>query len=206
MPKKSTKKKSKSKKATSAVKSKKVKVEPIPKGFRTVTPYLSINGAAEALDWYKKAFGAKELAREATPDGKIVHARVRIGDSILMLSDNFEPGSEVQSSTVTSTGPKVTLHIYAKNADKVWQQAVEAGAKVKMPLDNQYWGERYGQLSDPYGHNWSVSQQVQMSRQEMKEKQEQAMAMFSQGQHPGEKEQLASSEQGEQSATSMTQE
>src|SRR5713226_4468216 len=107
--------KSKSKKAK-AKKPAKSKKASIPPGFRTVTPYLAINGAAAAIDWYKKAFGAKELAREATPDGKIVHARVLIGDSILMLSDNFEPGSEVQSSTVTSSGPKVTLHIYAKNA------------------------------------------------------------------------------------------
>ncbi|HZY93966.1 MAG TPA: VOC family protein [Candidatus Bathyarchaeia archaeon] len=171
----------------------KAKLEPIPKGFRSVTPYLSINGAAEALEWYKKAFGAKELTREATPDGKIMHARIRIGDSIVMLSDSFQGGST--GASASSGGPAVTLHIYAKNADKVWQQAVDAGAKVKMPIDNQYWGERYGQLSDPFGHNWSVSQRVQMSRQEMQEKLEQAMAMFSQGEHPGQEGQPGQSGQ-----------
>lgn len=186
MPKKSKSKKNKSK-AKKSQKSKKARVEPIPKGFRTVTPYLSLNRAAEALDWYKKAFGAKELLREAAPDGKIFHARVRIGDSTVMLSDNFQQSPETESS---ASGPsRVTLHIYSKNADKFWQQAIDNGAKVEMPIDNQYWGERYGKLSDPYGHSWSVSQQVQMTAQEKKEKQEQAMAMFSQGQHPAGNEQ-----------------
>jgi PhnB protein len=190
MPKKSKRvKKSKPKSAKAA----RTKIEPIPKGFRSVTPYLSINGAAEALEWYKKAFGAKELAREAAPDGKIVHARIRIGDSVVMMSDSFQPGGT--GSSATTGGPAVTLHIYSKNADKVWQQAVDAGAKVKMPIDNQYWGERYGQLTDPFGHNWSVSQRVQMSRQEMKEKQDQAMAMFSQGQRPEQEGQLGQSTQ-----------
>ncbi len=190
MPKKSSRgKKSKTKSAKVG----RVKLEPIPKGFRSVTPYLAINGAAQALEWYKKAFGARELAREAAPDGKIVHARIRIGDSIVMMSDSFQGGS---SGALASTGgPTVTLHIYSKNADKVWQQAVDAGAKVKMPIDSQYWGERYGQLTDPFGHNWSVSQRVQMSRQEMKEKQEQAMAMFSQGEHPGQEGQVGQSGQ-----------
>jgi hypothetical protein len=106
-----------------------------------------------------------------------------------------------------TNGPKVTLHVYSKNADKFWQQAVENGAKVEMPIDNQYWGERYGKLNDPYGHSWSVSQRVQMTRQEMKEKQEQAMAMFSQGQHPGREEQAGQNEETlETTTSSMTQE
>ncbi len=124
-------------------KPKHAKVDPIPKGFGTVTPYLSVDRAAEALEWYKKAFGAKELDRETVPGGKIMHARIRIGDSIIMLSD----------------------------------------------VDNQFWGERYGKLKDPFGHNWSLSQRISMTKAEMKEKQEQAMAMFSQGEHPGAEEQ-----------------
>ena len=191
MPKKSKRVKKSKRKSAKVGKS---KVEPIPKGFHSVTPYLSISGATEALEWYKKAFGAKELAREATPDGKIMHARIRIGDSIVMVSDSFQGGSP--GASTSSGGPAVTLHIYSKNVDKVWQQAVDAGAKVKMPIDNQFWGERYGQLSDPFGHNWSVSQRVQMSRQEMKEKQEQAMAMFSQGGRPGQEGQAEQSGQG----------
>jgi PhnB protein len=170
----------KSKKAKRS-KSKKAKVDPIPKGFRTVTPYLSINGAAGAIDWYKKAFGAKELYREAMPDGKLMHARIRIGDSIVMMSD-IMPGPNAPSE-ISGKLP-VSLHIYMRNVDKIWQQAVEAGGKVTMPLDNQFWGERYGQLTDPFGHTWSMSEQVKMSKAEKDEKQKQAMAMFSQGQHP----------------------
>ena len=192
-------KKSKSKKTSAKSKSKASqksrKVEPIPKGFGTVTPYLTIDSSAsEALDWYKKAFGAKELDRNTTPDGKIMNARMKIGDSIVMLSDNLRPGPRTPPAGVT-------LHIYSKNVDKLWQQAVDAGAKVNLPIDNQFWGERYGQLGDPYGHNWSMSQQVAMSREEMKQKQEQAMAMFSQGEHPGREEMGAESEE----ATSMSQ-
>ena len=178
----------KSKKAKRS-KPKKAKVDPIPKGFRTVTPYLSINGASAAIDWYKKAFGAKEIAREATPDGKLMHAQIRIGDSIVMMSDVF-PGAGSQSPDVLGNSP-VTLQVYVKNVDKLWGQATGAGAKVVQPLDNQFWGERYGQLEDPFGHHWSVSQRVKMSPKEMKEKQEQAMAMFSQGQHTARTEETA---------------
>ena len=163
-------------------KPKKAKVSPVPKGFRTVTPYLSIDGAAAAIDWYKKAFGAKELYREPTPDGKLMHARIRIGDSIVMLSDIF-PGPNSPSLNTGAKSP-VTLHIYMKNVDKVWQQAIDAGAKAVMPLDNMFWGERYGQLTDPFGHAWSIAEQVKMSKSERDEKQKQAMALFSQGQHP----------------------
>jgi len=121
-------------------KPKKAKVDPVPKGFHTVTPYLAISGAAAAIDWYKKAFGAKELARQPTPDGKLMHARIRIGDSIVMMSDVF-PGANAQAADVLGNSP-VTLHVYVKNVDKFWHQAVDAGAKVTMPLDNQFWGER----------------------------------------------------------------
>ena len=163
-------------------KPKKAKIDPVPKGFRTVTPYLSINGAAAAIDWYKKAFGAREIVREPTPDGKLMHAQIRIGDSILMMSDVF-PGASSQSPDVLGNS-SVTLQVYVKNVDKLWQQAVDAGAKITMPLDNVFWGERYGQLTDPFGHHWSLSEQIKMSKAERDEKQKQAMAMFSQRQHP----------------------
>ncbi len=163
-------------------KPKKAKVEPVPKGFGTVTPYLAINGAAAAIDWYRKAFGAKEVERFPTPDGKLMNARIRIGDSNVMMSDVF-PGAGSQAPD-TLGNSLVTLHVYVKDVDKVWQQAVDAGAKVTMPLDNQFWGERYGQLTDPFGHHWSLSQVIKMSKAEREEKQKQAMAMFSQGQHP----------------------
>lgn len=159
------------------------KLSPIPPGFRTVTPYLSIEGAGQAIEFYKKAFGAKELTRQATPDGKIMNANLKIGDSILMLSDIF-PGSDAKSPN-TLGGSPVTIHIYSKDVDRLWQSALAAGARVIMPLDNQFWGERYGQLADPFGHRWSLSMQVKMSREEMDAKQKEAMAMFAQNEHAG---------------------
>ncbi len=172
---------------------KKSKLDPIPPGFRTVTPYLAIEGAAEAIEWYKKAFDAKELEREPTPDGKLMHGRVRIGDSIVMMSDVFPGASTKAPKTLGDT--TVTLHIYAKNVDKLFQQAVDAGAQVTMQLDNQFWGERYGQLRDPFGHHWSVSQRIQMTKSEKDEKQKQAMAKFSQGEHPGKPEQTSTAQE-----------
>jgi len=163
------------------------KVRPIPPGFRTVTPYLAVDGASQALAFYKKAFGAKELSRQTTPDGKIIHSRVRIGDSIVMMSDVF-PGSDSRSPNALGGSP-VTLHIYSKDVDKLWQTALSAGARVIVPLDNTFWGERYGQLADPFGHRWSISMQVKMSRDEMAAKQKEAMAMFAQDEHPGYPEQ-----------------
>ncbi len=146
-----------------------------------VTPYLTIAGASEAIKFYRNAFGARELGKTALPDGKILHARIKIGGSMIMLSDEF-PGSPHKSPSSIGTST-VTLHIHAKNVDKLWQQAISAGAKVMMPLDNQFWGERYGQLADPFGHHWSLSQPVKMSRKEMEEKRSAVMSMFSQGQH-----------------------
>jgi PhnB protein len=181
-----SKSKSKNKKAAKA-KSKKSKPAAIPTGFRSITPYLSIEGAADAIEWYKKAFNAKELARNPMPDGKIMHARIRIGDSIVMMSDAMGMEGPTKSPKALG-GTTTTMHIYSKNVDKMFQQAVDAGAKVLMALDNQFWGERYGSLQDPFGHTWSISMVVPMSKQEMKEKQEKAMAMFSQGQHPGREE------------------
>jgi PhnB protein len=156
---------------------------PIPAGFGTVTPYLAIDGGAEAIEFYRKAFGAKELRRQTTPDGKIIHARLKIGNSLIMLSDVF-PGSPT-ASPASLGGSSVTLHIYSSDVDRLWSRAVGAGAKISMPLENQFWGERYGQLVDPFGHRWSVAQPVRMSKAEMKALQDQALAMFQRGEHPG---------------------
>ncbi len=169
------------------------KVSPVPRGIHTVTPHLVISGAAQALEFYKKAFGAKEARRETLPDGKVMHAQIKIGDSTVFLADEF-PGSDMKSPTSAGT-TTTTMHIYSKNVDKLWQQALDAGAKVAQPLNNQFWGERYGQLTDPYGHRWSVSMQIKMSPKEMEEKRNQAMAMFAQSQHPGQTEQATASMQ-----------
>ncbi len=173
MPKKSRRKQS----------SKPKKFDPVPSEFHTVTPYLAINGAAEAIEWYKKAFGAKELDREQGPDGKLIHGRIRIGDSIVMLSDIF-PGA-IHKDPRELGAASVTLHIYSKDVNTLWRKAVEAGARVEMQLDDMFWGERYGQLTDPFGHAWSLSMRIQMSPEEMERKRREAMKMFEQGQHPG---------------------
>lgn len=156
---------------------------PVPAGFGTVTPYLVIDGAAKALDWYKQAFGAREMSRSPVPGGKLMHARVKIGDSIVMMSDEF-PGSQAHAPTAVGT-TTVTLHVYSRDVEKLWNRAVAAGAKVDMPLEDQFWGERYGQIVDPFGHRWSLSQRVKMSKAEREAKQREAMAAFGAGEHPG---------------------
>jgi PhnB protein len=156
-------------------------VRAIPTGFRTVSSYLTVSDGKNAIEFYKKAFGGKEMTRSLTPDGKIMNAQIRIGDSIVMVSDEV-PGT-LMKSPLTIGASTVTLHIYSKNVDKLWSQALEAGARVVMPLDNQFWGDRYGQLVDPFGHHWSLAQHIKMSAKEMEEKQKAAMAMFSAGEH-----------------------
>ncbi|MGI0091800.1 MAG: VOC family protein [Nitrososphaerales archaeon] len=155
----------------------------IPKGFGTVTPYLVVTNGAQAIEFYKKAFDAKELSRNSLPDGKILNAQLKLGGSIVMLADEF-PGSSTKSPSSLGVST-VTLHVYTEDVDKLWEQVLAAGARIVMPLDNQFWGERYGQLTDPFGHHWSLSQRVKMNPEEMEEKQKAAMAMFAQGEQPG---------------------
>jgi len=152
---------------------------PATPGIRTVTPYLFMNGATEAIEFYKKAFGAKEIDRSPMPDGTLMHATIKIGDSIVMMSDAF-PGGDSSSPAMAGT-TTVNLHIYSKDVNKLWAQAVGAGAEPTMPLEDQFWGERYGKLRDPFGHVWSVAMPVRMSKQEMEQKRQAAMAMFEKG-------------------------
>jgi PhnB protein len=156
---------------------------PSPEVQRTITPYLVIDGAARAIDFYKKAFGAKEINRESLPDGKLMHATIQIGDSMIMMSDEF-PGGDTQAPT-SAAATTVNIHINTKDVDGLWNQAVNAGAQPTMPLDNQFWGERYGKLQDPFGHVWSLSQVVKMSEEEKAAKRQAAFAMFEKGAHPG---------------------
>jgi PhnB protein len=155
----------------------------VPPGYPTIVPYLAVHGGVAALEFYKKAFGARELARVTTPDGKLIHGRIRLGTSVIMLSDVF-PGADVAAPSSVGT-TTVTIHLYAKNIDRVWDRAIAAGAKVTMPLENQYWGERYGHLQDPFGHHWSLSMRVRMSRAEKAAKRAEADAAFARGEHPG---------------------
>ena len=141
---------------------------PIPPGFGTVTAYLSVAGGLAAIEFYKKAFGAHELVQRVTPNGKLIHGQMRIGDSMIFLSDVF-PDSETAAPSAIGT-TTVVLHIYSENVDALWDRAVAAGAQVSMPLENQYWGERYGRLIDPFGHHWTLSSRVKMPREEMEAK------------------------------------
>jgi PhnB protein len=135
------------------------KVKPIPNGFHTLTPYLTVNGAAEAIDFYKRAFGARELFRMSGPDGKSIgHAQVAIGDSILMLADEFPHWSK---SPQTLNGTPVSLMVYVEDVDAAFKRAVEAGATVKLPVENKFYGDRSGCLVDPFGHLWTLSSHIE---------------------------------------------
>jgi PhnB protein len=129
-------------------------VSPIPKGFHTVTPAITIKGAAKAIEFYKKAFGAEEILAMRTPDGGVMHAEIRIGDSIIMLGDEFpEFGHKAPMEGHISS----SLNIYVTDVDKAFERAVAAGAKVLFPLADQFWGDRYGKLVDPFGHVWGLA-------------------------------------------------
>lgn len=135
------------------------KAKAVPEGFRTVTPYLVVSGAASALDFYVRAFGAKEVYRMPGPGGKIMHAELEIGDSKLMLSDEMpEMGGK---SPATLKGSPVSVFLYVEDVDKVFKQAVSAGAKEKMPVSNMFWGDRYGAVIDPFGHEWQIATHVE---------------------------------------------
>jgi PhnB protein len=135
------------------------KAQAIPKGFHSVTPSLMVDGAAKAIDFYKKALGAEELSRFPGPDGRIMHAEIRIGDSVIMLGDEMpEQGARGPKSI---GGTPVTLFIYGENVDAAWKRAVDAGAKPIMPLMDQFWGDRGGSIEDPFGHHWWLAQRMQ---------------------------------------------
>lgn len=135
-------------------------VKRIPEGFHTITPHMIVRNAAQAIDFYKKAFGAEELYRSPSPDGKtLMHAALRIGNSNLFLCDEFpQMGAKAPP---TLGGTPVTMTLYVEDADKAFNQAVKAGAEVVMPLKDQFWGDRYGVLKDPYGHSWSIASHIE---------------------------------------------
>ncbi|HEX2604346.1 MAG TPA: VOC family protein [Oxalicibacterium sp.] len=130
----------------------------LPPGMHTITPHIVCANAAEAIKFYEKAFGATEMFRLDGPGGRLVHASVCIGDSAIMLADEFpECGSKGPNAL---NGTPVTLHMYVKDADAAFKRAVDAGATVKMPLQDMFWGDRYGIVVDPFGHNWSIAAHV----------------------------------------------
>ncbi len=134
-------------------------VKPIPDGYHTVTPYLIVRGGARAIEFYQKAFGAKELFRMAQPDGRVGHAELQIGDSRVMLADEHpETG---QRSPQSIGGSAVTIHLYVPDVDATVARAAAAGAKVTRPVENQFYGDRNGGVTDPFGHLWFVSTHVE---------------------------------------------
>jgi PhnB protein len=151
---------------------------PIPEGYHTATPYLAIDGAAEALEYYKKAFGAKERMRMEAPGGKIGHAEIEIGDSIVMIADTFPQSSTKAPSELGGTTAGVFL--YVEDVDAVVKQAVDAGATVTMEVADQFWGDRFGSIKDPFGHSWSIATHVEdVPEEEMAERAKEAMAAMS---------------------------
>jgi uncharacterized glyoxalase superfamily protein PhnB len=139
----------------------------IPSGMHSVTPHLVCAGAAQAIDFYKKAFGAEEAARLPGPDGRILHAAVKIGDSTVMLVDEMPEWGSLGPKALKGT--PVTIHLYVDDADKFVERAANAGAKVTMPVSEQFWGDRYGKIEDPFGHHWSVATHVRdVGPEEMK--------------------------------------
>jgi PhnB protein len=164
-------------KTRSAIMSK-ANVKPIPDGMHSITPHLVCAGAADAIEFYKKAFNAFAEERLPGPDGKLMHAMVRIGDSALMLVDEMPEWGALGPTALK--GSPVTIHLYVENVDATVAQAVAAGAKITMPVEDTFWGDRYGQLQDPFGHKWSVATHTRdMSPEEIHAAMGEAMAKMS---------------------------
>jgi PhnB protein len=153
----------------------------VPEGYRTVTPYLVIKGAAEAIEWYKKAFGAEEIARMPMPDGRLMHAEIKIGDSFVMMSDEF-PEFGGGKSPKSLGGCTTSLHLYFPDCDAAFTRAVDAGATGKMPPMDMFWGDRFGKLTDPFGHEWSVATHIEdVAPAEMEKRMRTEMAKMASG-------------------------
>lgn len=157
-------------------------VKPIPQGYNSVTPYLVVSDAARAIEFYKQAFGAKEVVRMAGPDGKIGHAEIKIGDSMLMLSDEMMGNR----SPHTLGGSSVSIFLYVEDVDSVFKRAVDAGAKSDMPPTDMFWGDRFGKLTDPSGHLWALATHIEdVAPEEMKKRTEAAMSQTAQAASQG---------------------
>lgn len=147
---------------------------PIPKGYHSITSVLTCRDAAKAIDFYKKAFGAEEVMRSTSPDGKVSHAELKIGNSLIFVNDEF-PGMNL--SHPTSGAPPYGIFLYTPDVDAVFARAVAAGANVEMPLEDMFWGDRFAKITDPFGHQWSLAMRVEdLTREETNQR---AAAFFS---------------------------
>ena len=151
--------------------------KPIPEGFHTVTPQLTLDNAAQAIDWYKQALGAQEVSRAPGPDGKLMHAELRIGDSRIMLND----------PVMGNKGPKAlggspaSLWLYVEDCDALFNRAVSAGGQVRMPMGDQFWGDRCGTVADPHGYSWTIATHKEdLTREEMQQRSEEFFKQFAQ--------------------------
>lgn len=155
------------------------KVNAIPQGYHSLTPYLVLNEASRAIEFYKQAFGAKEISRMGGPGGKIGHAELKIGDSMVMLSDEM-PGTGNRSPKSLGGSP-VSMFLYVENVDSVFDQAVKAGAKADMPPQDMFWGDRFGKLTDPFGHSWALATHIEdVAPADMEKRAQAAMAQMAQ--------------------------
>ncbi len=150
-------------------------VQPIPQGYEHPIPSLSVDGAAQAIDFYERAFGARERERMELPDGKIAHAEIEINGSVVMLADAFPQSTSRPPSELGGTS--VGVFMYVEDVDAVVQQAVDAGATVTMPVDDMFWGDRYGKIADPFGHEWEIATHTEdLAPEEIEERGREAMA------------------------------
>ncbi len=150
----------------------------IPRGYHSITPYITVNGGDAAIEFYKNAFGAEERGHMKTPDGKTAHAELKIGDSIFMLSDEFPEMKNLSPKSIG--GSPVSLYMYVEDVDATFEKAVSAGAKVLDQVTDQFWGDRHGRLEDPFGHQWNIATHIKdLSEEEMKKAAEEAFSRMS---------------------------
>ena len=151
--------------------------KPIPEGISGVIAHLTVNGAAKAIEFYKKAFDATEVSRHAMPDGSIMHAAIRIGGGTLFLNDEYQGMGAVSPKTLGGT--PVTLMLYVPDVDATFKRAIAAGAEEKMPVADQFWGDRYGMLADPFGHQWEIATHKEdLTPEELERRGREAMAQM----------------------------
>jgi PhnB protein len=150
-------------------------VQPVPEGYNTITPYLAVDDATAAIDFYQRAFGAKERSRMPGPNGLIAHAELEIGDSLVMLSDPFPQATAKPPKELGGTS--VSIFAYVEDIDAVYKQAVDAGASSLMEPDDMFWGDRFGSVQDPFGHSWTIATHVEdVSPEEMEKRSTEFMA------------------------------
>ncbi len=154
-------------------------VKPVPEGYRSLTPNLVTQNAAAAIDFYKKVFGATEVQRFPGPDGKVMHAELKIGDSIIFVTDAM---GQVAPAAALGVSNPMYLHLYVQDADTIFNRAVTAGARVDTPIQNMFWGDRYGKLTDPFGQQWGIATHVEdVSPQDLPRRQQEFFAKAAAG-------------------------